>query len=256
LERDEQQGVSVQPLRRMERKLPILTALFAAGISLIAAEVPDFNATVQPILQKHCLDCHAAADAEKGLVLESFETLMKGGESGASIVAGKSADSLLVKFLEGRSGKTGKNQFMPPGKAKKLEPAEIAVIKAWIDAGARAPKEAAKVATRDVTVPKIVPKVAPPKAIHSLAVAAGSGMIALAQYGEVELRSAETHKAVRVLGGHRGHVNAVAFSSDGKMLASAAGEPALFGQVKLWNVADGTLVRMARFWQRAVMIRR
>jgi hypothetical protein len=221
----------------------IILLLLLASATLSAAEPMDFNTTVQPILQKHCLDCHAAADAEKGLVLENFETLMKGGESGAAIVAGKSADSLLVKFIEGRSGKQGKNQFMPPGKAKKLDAQEIAVIKAWIDAGARAPKEAAKVAVRDVKVPKITPKVAPPKAIHSLAVAGGSGMIALAQYGEVELRSAETHQTVRVLGGHRGHVNAVAFSSDGKMLASAAGEPALFGEVKLWNVADGKLIR-------------
>jgi hypothetical protein len=211
--------------------------------ALRAADSTDFNSSIQPIFQKHCLDCHAAADSEKGLVLENFETLMKGGDSGKVIVPGKSSDSLLMKFIEGRSGKEGKNQFMPPGKNKKLEPAEVAAIKAWIDAGALAPKEAPKIFAREIIVPKIIPKVAPRKAIHALAVASGPKVVAVARYGEVELRSTDTHEALRTLTGHRGHVNAVAFSTDGKILASAAGEPALFGEVKIWNVADGKLIR-------------
>ena len=35
---------------------------------------------------------------------------------------------MLVKFLEGRSGRGGKNEFMPPGKREKLKPEEIAPL--------------------------------------------------------------------------------------------------------------------------------
>jgi WD40 repeat protein len=38
-------------------------------------------------------------------------------------------------------------------------------------------------------------------------------------------------------------VNAVAFSPDGTLLATASGDPARSGQLRLWNVADGKLVR-------------
>src|SRR5258708_34797228 len=98
------------------------------------ATPPDY-AAVDAIFTKHCLDCHAAQDPEAKLVLENFESLMQGGESGSVIVPSKSAESLLVKMIEGRGEKDGKKKIMPPGKRKKLEPDEIATVKTWIDAG-------------------------------------------------------------------------------------------------------------------------
>jgi len=124
---------------------------------------------------------------------------------------------------------------MPPGKRDKLTPEEIASIKNWIDAGAN-PPAANKV--RELAVPKIQPKVPPRNPINALAYAPGPRLIAAARYGEVELHSAESHVLVRVLSGHRGNVNAVAFSSDGKQLFAASGEPALFGEVRQWDVAE------------------
>src|SRR5438309_3315267 len=53
----------------------------------------NFSA-VAAIFDKHCLDCHGSEDPEGKLVLESYETLLKGGESGAAVVPGHSADSL------------------------------------------------------------------------------------------------------------------------------------------------------------------
>src|SRR5436190_24328147 len=76
---------------------------------------PDYS-SVQAIFSRHCLDCHASKDPEGELVLETFETLMKGGELGAALAPGHSADSLLVKMIEGRFEKEGKKKIMPPGK--------------------------------------------------------------------------------------------------------------------------------------------
>src|SRR5262245_54562656 len=82
-----------------------------------AAEPPGADFTpVQAIFDKHCLDCHAANEPEGKLVLESFDTLVKGGELGGAIVPGKSAESLLVQMIEGRFEKEGKKKIMPPGK--------------------------------------------------------------------------------------------------------------------------------------------
>src|SRR6185436_4807989 len=144
----------------MFARLSIAVVFCLAVLSIrLAAAVPAASANyaaVDAIFTKHCLDCHAAQEPEANLVLESFETLMKGGESGPALVPGKSADSLLIKMIEGRFEKDGKKKIMPPGKRKKLEPEEIAIIKAWIDSGALAPPEG-KVLAKELIVPKITP---------------------------------------------------------------------------------------------------
>ena len=202
-----------------------------------ASAAPDYS-EVDSIFSKHCLDCHEAKEPEGKLVLESFDTLMKGGESGASIVRGKSAESLLVKMIDGGVERDGKKVIMPPGKRKKLTSEEIAAIKQWIDAGALKPEV---VRPKELVLPKITPKVAPRKPINAVAYAAR--VIAIARYGEVELMSFETRLPLRTLSGHRGNVNALAFAAEGKYLFAAAGENGLFGEVRQWNVADGKLVR-------------
>ncbi|MHB8520782.1 MAG: c-type cytochrome domain-containing protein [Limisphaerales bacterium] len=198
-------------------------------------------AVVDAILSQHCLDCHAAPDPEAKLVLESFETLMEGGEHSAELVPGKSDDSRLVQVIEGRGvDAKGKKLIMPPGKRKKLSAAEIASIKAWIDAGAK-PPAVAKPRSFELVTPKIAPKVPPHRAIKALAYAPGSKLMAVARYGEVELRSADTHAVIRVLAGHRGSVNALAFSPDGSELFAASGQPGLFGEAREWKTGDGVL---------------
>ena len=84
-----------------------------------------------PIFGKYCLSCHGHDDPDGGLVLERHSTLLKGGESGAAILSGKSSGSLLVRLIESSA-----KEVMPPGKRKKLTADEIATIKKWIDAGA------------------------------------------------------------------------------------------------------------------------
>jgi hypothetical protein len=219
-----------------------LVLLLLLPVTIRSADKTNDYAAVHALFAQHCLDCHAVQEPEAGLVMETFESLMKGGESGAVLRPGRSADSLLVKMIEGRIEKDGKKRIMPPGKRKKLEPEEIAVIKGWIDSGALPPREPVQ-AVRELVLPKITPTVPPRRSIQALAFAPGPKLIAVARYGEVEVTSSETRAVVRTLKGHRGSVNAVTFSADGKLLAAAAGEPALFGEVRLWNTADGTLVR-------------
>jgi WD40 repeat protein/mono/diheme cytochrome c family protein len=218
-----------------------LAAIAAAFLTIAvrASGATNDYATVDAIFVKSCVECHASDEPEGNLVLETFDALMKGGETGSAIVPGKSSDSLLVKLIQGFEV-DGKKKIMPPGKREKLKPEEIAVIRGWIDAGAKPP---AQQLVKELKVPKIEPKTTPRRSIHSLAYEPKSRLIAVALPGEVELRSADSRTVVRTLKGHRGHVNALAFSKDGKHLFAAAGEPGLFGEVRQWSVNDGKLVR-------------
>src|SRR5881397_803576 len=53
-----------------------------------AAPVPSFNSDIAPILQKNCLACHSSAAKMGGLVMESYDALIKGGAHGQPIVPG------------------------------------------------------------------------------------------------------------------------------------------------------------------------
>src|SRR5207253_6995838 len=108
-----------------------LVSLFVSTKLFALNEPIDFAAKIAPIFQERCIDCHSANDPDGDLNLETFEGLIKGGKTGKVIEPGKANDSLLVKFIEGRSGKEGKNKFMPPGKKEHLKAEEIALIRQW-----------------------------------------------------------------------------------------------------------------------------
>src|SRR5688500_8574850 len=147
-------------LRRMRRFslfCTITSSAMLAGAS-VAAEA-DYFPAVAKLIEDRCLDCHMADDPEGKFIMETHAELMKGGESGAAVVAGKSAESLLVKYLRGEVEKDGKRRFMPPGKRDKLTSDEIAVFTKWIDAGAKPPER--EMGRKIVEVPKVEPKTAP-----------------------------------------------------------------------------------------------
>ena len=94
-----------------------------------AADVITFESHVRPILKTHCFHCHGEEPKVEGqLDVRLARFLMKGGESGAAIVAGQHRDSLLWKRIS--SGE------MPPGE-KKLSEKEKQAIAQWINGGAK-----------------------------------------------------------------------------------------------------------------------
>ena len=217
----------------------LLTVCFS--LTLARADSADF-APVAKIFAEHCLDCHALEDPEGKLVLETYDLLMKGGESGPAIIPGKSDESLLVKMVEGKFEKEGKVRFMPPGRRDKLKPEEIAAVRKWIDAGANAPEPGAIIA-KEIVVPKIEPNVEPRPSIYSLAYNEKAKLLAVGRIGKTEIYSAESQSLARTLEGPSGNVNAVAFSPDGKHLFAAGGPAGIEGEIRHWIVADGKLVR-------------
>ncbi len=227
----------------------VLCAFVSSWLPLAGADI-EF-AKVDALFQKHCLDCHNGKDAEGQLILESYDLLMKGGETGLSIIPGKSGESILVKSVEGTFEKEGKRKIMPPGsKRKKLEPGEIALLKTWINAGAKGPSGPMK--RIELVTPKIPLTTAPRRPINSIAFAPQSKLVAVARYGEVELQSADARLTQRRFEPVRGNVNAVVFSSDGLHLFAAAGEAGIFGEVREWTVADGKLLRVFEGHQDAI----
>ena len=120
-----------------EVKTAVAAVVAAAPAAPVAAdpEKPVYDALIQPILAAKCIGCHGAEKDKGKLRLHTFADLMKNGDSGLPVVvAGKSGESLMVKRallpLE-------EDEHMPPSNKDQLSEKELAVIKWWIDAGAK-----------------------------------------------------------------------------------------------------------------------
>ncbi|MEQ1843689.1 MAG: c-type cytochrome domain-containing protein, partial [Verrucomicrobiales bacterium] len=92
--------------------------------TVFGLETPLFEKDVRPILKAHCFHCHGEEGEPKaGLDLRLARFLVKGGESGPALIAGKPAESHLLELL--KSGE------MPKEKSK-LSDRDIATIEQWI----------------------------------------------------------------------------------------------------------------------------
>ena len=106
----------------------------------------DFAAEIMPIFKANCVACHAASDAEADLVLETPQSIVKGGASGPAVVPGESGKSRLLLMAAHR-----RKPAMPPADnkvgAKQLTSDQLGLIRLWIDQGAKgtAPTRAATV---------------------------------------------------------------------------------------------------------------
>ena len=95
----------------------------------------DFARDIQPIFQNACVKCHNDKKTKGDYRLDSLEHLFAAGETGAPpIVPGKSDESLLIKMIEGKGD--FEDSVMPP-KGEPLTFQQIALIRRWIDEGAK-----------------------------------------------------------------------------------------------------------------------
>ncbi|MGB0127168.1 MAG: c-type cytochrome domain-containing protein [Rhodocyclaceae bacterium] len=107
--------------------------LFLAGCSERGV---SFSGDVMPILKKNCLECHNPAGkgfAASGLLLDSYENVMKGTKHGPVVKPGNGLASPFNQVLEGRVDKSIR---MPHGGAPIPEDA-IKTLRAWVDQGAK-----------------------------------------------------------------------------------------------------------------------
>lgn len=118
-------------------RLRLGLCLLVPVFSCAAADVPDFNREVRPILSRYCFKCHGPDDkALKGkLRLDQRDSATREAKSGAiAIVPGKVDESeLCVRIFS-----TDKDDVMPPPDTKQELTAEQKdVLKRWIAAGAK-----------------------------------------------------------------------------------------------------------------------
>jgi hypothetical protein len=133
--------------------------LLAAGEPLTASETPEilsvpadgavslasgsptrereafFEQKVRPLLADKCFSCHSVNSGKQkgGLLLDSRDAILKGGESGPAAAEGKPDQSLIVRAVQYHEP----DLQMPP--KEKLSTKEVATLEEWILGGMHFP---------------------------------------------------------------------------------------------------------------------
>lgn len=96
-----------------------------------AADTVSFKNDVAPLLVTFCLRCHRGNEPRGGFSVVTIQDILRGGDSGDTIVPGKANDSYLWKLVWDQDPIK-----MPQGQAL-LRRSQAQTIKRWIDEGAR-----------------------------------------------------------------------------------------------------------------------
>jgi WD40 repeat protein len=200
----------------------------------------SYEKEIEPILVNKCTFCHSGNLKEGNLDMGTFESLVKGGKHGNPIVSGKAAESMIYK-MAARTEKV----YMPPKDEEPLTPEELAIIKLWIDQGAKAP---ASVREKPKAIVGAPPAGVTP--VRGIAVSPDKSAVAASRGNQIHVYDAGSGAYVRSLtdpdlttpdkkplkAAHLSLVEALVYSPDGKYLASGG-----YQEVILWDAQTGLL---------------
>ena len=219
----------------MKRTPFIFAAAFTAALRITAFAAPleiapltrmtpvDFEREVMPFLRDNCVSCHCKTTTKGGLNMEAVELMIKGGDTGPALKPGKGAESLLLQAAAHQDD----DLKMPPrdnkAKAKNLTPQQLALLRLWINQGAKAlPKSERTIAWQPLSADAV--------AIFSVALTPDAQFAACSRGNRISIYHVPSGKLVTSEAAHRDQVNALAFSPDGTRMASGG-----YREVKLWR---------------------
>jgi WD40 repeat protein len=217
--------------------------VWATGIAAAEPQPPvSFFRDVRPVLQARCQGCHQPAKPEGGYVMTEVARLLAAGDSGmAGVVPGQPAESVLVSQI---TPDAAGHAEMPKG-SPPLPPAEIALLTRWIAEGAQDDTPPSAGQQVDAEHPPVYTR---QPVVTALDYSPDGRFLAVTGFHEVLLFDLAADPAaglapVRRLVGLAERVERVRFSPDGTKLLVTGGNPARMGEVQVWNVADGGLLR-------------
>jgi len=238
--------------------LSLVALSFIIGAASAQTAAVNYKDHVQPLLRKHCLNCHNPDKAKSDLDVSTYGALMTGGASGEAVKPGNPNQSLLYRVTNHEV-----EPNMPP-KGPKIPEAELATLKKWIEGGApETAVGAAKTASRKVDIDPVavtigkpdgpppmpgklptvsLAKTARPHPVTAMAASPWAPLLAVAGHERVLLYDTDSLKFLGTLPFPERIPYVLKFSRNGKWLLAAGGRGASAGKVVIWDVATGKRV--------------
>ncbi len=202
-----------------------------------AADI-SFSRQLAPLLSEKCVECHREAKSKGNYRLDTFESLLKAGDSGEpALTPGRPDASQLYQLLIAPD-----ESDRMPKKADPLSRDEILLVQQWIAQGAKFDGKDKRQLISELGPPRS-PIVTPAKYPRPLPVTAlvlnGDGRrIMTSGYGEVLLWDSTTLKLAGRIQGLPERIFALAYAPQGNLLAVGGGTPGRTGEAWLMNAAE------------------
>ncbi len=218
--------------------------LLAIALPLSAAEkLVSFRANIAPILIAKCQACHGEKSAKGNYRLDTYEALMAGTVSDRNVIAGKSAASKFHQLLITKDA-----DDRMPQKADPLPPAQVELVKRWIEQGAKFDGPDPKLALAELVPPREhapAPKVyAAAIPTTALAFSPDGKELAVSGFREITVWDAASGQLLRRIGNVAARTYALAWSADGKRLVAGSGIPGELGEARLFEADTGKLLKV------------
>jgi len=141
-----------EPFRSLAGMSPVKETITEVKPLADVGQALVYKDVVQPILEMRCVQCHNESKQKGDLRMDQLALLVKGGESGPAFVAGKSAESDMIKrcLLPEND-----DDHMPPKGKPQLTTDQITLISWWIDQGAPADKKVADLTISEQVKPAL-----------------------------------------------------------------------------------------------------
>lgn len=209
-----------------------------------AEDEVSFRKHVAPILLNNCLACHGPKKSEGGYRIDTFERLTGEGDSGAP---GFTAKDLDGSEAYRRMASDDESERMPL-EADPIPAEQLALIKRWIQQGAKYDAEDPKTDLASIVpppehppAPEAYPNTLP---VTALAFRPDGKQLYVGGYHELTVWNPEDGQLLRRIGNVGERTYALQFSPDGKTLAVASGAPGRLGEVRLFNAANDELQKV------------
>lgn len=201
----------------------------------------SFRRDIAPLLRDSCLACHGAKKAEGGYRVDTFEQLLKAGDSGEPPIA--TSSDQLGEFLR-RIVCEDESERMP-AESDPLTEVQIELFKRWIDSGAKFDGGDTK-KTLALVIPPVRHADAPEAYSQAIPITATTfspdgKLLVVGGYHELTIWDVASSKLVRRINDIGQRVLALTFSPDGKTLAVGCGSPGRSGEVRLVNFETGVI---------------
>ena len=215
-------------------RLMALVLVWGTALASRADDAPavSFSREVAPLLVEHCLACHNPRKAEGGYRVDTFAAFSAAGDSGLSPLLGEEGEPAeLIRRITSSDA----SERMP-AETEPLDDATVALLTAWVGAGATfdgddaaAPLAALIPPPEHPAAPETYPSFLQ---VTALAFSPDGSQLYSSGYHEVLVWNLDGSLAGRI--GNLGQrITAIAPSPDGSQVAVACGEPGRSGEVRL-----------------------
>lgn len=225
----------------MKYLLPLLLLCITAPAF---AEPVSFKKDLAPLLLDNCLACHGPKKAEGGYRVDTFERLLKAGDSESAPFTAKNVDdSEAFRRLV-----TNDKAERMPKDGDPMPAAQIALFKQWIDEGANYDGGDAKVALSSIIPPPTHPSApevyARPVPLTAIAFSPDGQQLLVGGYHEISVWNPADGQLIKRIGNIGQRVFNISYSPDGKLIAVADGTPGRFGEVRILKAEDGSVAQV------------